>query len=126
MGGGGRQPLIVEYGQDSSFEHNNFIIDMAEQKKKFTLPDELKGKKFRIRKLTPRECYRLMDVPENEIDKLLSVDETGKQIISNSQSYKLAGNSIVVACLYYIYELLYYPHNTTQASPKTPIQLTLF
>lgn len=45
---------------------------------------------YRIRKLTPRECFRLMDVSETDIDKLLNAG------ISNSQLYKLAGNSIVV------------------------------
>ena len=48
---------------------------------------------LRIRKLTPRECFRLMGVSEQNIDILLAGD------ISNSQLYKLAGNSIVVACL---------------------------
>ena len=43
-----------------------------------------------IRKLTPRECFRLMGVNEENIDKIQSAG------ISNSQQYKLAGNSIVV------------------------------
>ena len=43
---------------------------------------------FKIRKLTVRECMRLMDVPENVVDKILQKDENGKQIISNSQGYK--------------------------------------
>ena len=48
---------------------------------------------FRIRKLTPRECFRLMDVSDADIDKIQAAG------ISKSQQYKLAGNSIVVACL---------------------------
>ena len=56
---------------------------------KIELPEELKGKKFRIRKLTPRECFRLMGVNDADIDKM---QEAG---ISNSGLYKLAGNSIV-------------------------------
>ncbi|MDO5765687.1 MAG: DNA cytosine methyltransferase, partial [Elusimicrobiales bacterium] len=43
-----------------------------------------------VRRLTPKECLRLMDVSEKNIDKLLHCG------ISNSQLYKLAGNSIVV------------------------------
>ena len=78
---------------------------------------------FRIRKLCPRETYRLMDVPEDVIDKLLQTDETGKQIISNSQSYKLAGNSIVVSCLYYLMEQIWFPKQPINVQPK---QLTLF
>ena len=54
-----------------------------------------------IRKLTPRECFRLMDVPEHLIDRLISAG------ISNSQLYKLAGNSIVVAVLYHIFRKMF-------------------
>jgi len=43
---------------------------------------------YRIRKLTPRECFRLMDFPD-----------TFKWTVSDSQAYKQAGNSIVVAVL---------------------------
>lgn len=99
---------------------------MEEENKTFELPEELKGKKFRIRRLTPTECLRLMDVDDGTIHKLMSTDETGKQLISNTQLYKLAGNSIVVSCLYFIYEQLIYPTNKTQASPKTPVQLSIF
>lgn len=53
--------------------------------------------RFRIRKLTPRECFRLMGVSEKNIDK---IQDAG---ISNSQQYKLAGNSIVVDVLYHIF-----------------------
>jgi len=45
--------------------------------------------RIRIRKLTPRECGRLMDVSEDDIDSILSS-------VSNSQAYKQFGNSIVV------------------------------
>ena len=41
-----------------------------------------------IRRLTPRECFRLMDFPE-----------TFTWSCSDSQAYKQAGNSIVVKCL---------------------------
>lgn len=54
-----------------------------------------------IRKLTPHECFRLMGVSEDNIDKLMSSG------ISNSQLYKLAGNSIVVNCLYHIFRKLF-------------------
>jgi len=45
-------------------------------------------KDFRIRKLTPRECFRLMDFPDSFIWN-----------VSDSQAYKQAGNSIVVSVL---------------------------
>lgn len=78
---------------------------------------------FRIRKLTVRECYRLMDVPDNVIDKLLSCDENGKQIVSNSQHYKCAGNSICVNVLTHIFEQVWYPKEQQSTFPK---QLSLF
>lgn len=59
------------------------------------------GITYRIRKLTPRECLRLMDVPEKYIDKMLNSG------ISNSQLYKMAGNSIVVACLEHIFRKMF-------------------
>jgi DNA (cytosine-5)-methyltransferase 1 len=46
--------------------------------------------RYRIRKLTPRECFRLQGFPDSEFDKLV---EAG---ISNSQLYKLAGNAVTV------------------------------
>lgn len=67
---------------------------------------EQKQPRYRIRKLTPRECFRLMDVDENVIDKIQAAG------ISNSQQYKLAGNSIVVACLEKIFEQMFFPQYT--------------
>lgn len=44
---------------------------------------------YRIRKLTPRECGRLMGVSDDDISKMAAVN-------SNTQLYKQFGNSIVV------------------------------
>lgn len=56
---------------------------------------------YRIRKLTPRECFRLMGVTETNIDK---IQQSG---VSNSQQYKMAGNSIVVDVMYYIFKNMF-------------------
>ena len=48
---------------------------------------------FRIRKLTPLECWRLMGFSDDDFKKAKSAG------ISNSQLYKQAGNSIVVDVL---------------------------
>lgn len=56
---------------------------------------------YRIRKLTPRECFRLMGVTETDIDK---IQQSG---VSQSQQYKMAGNSIVVDCLYHMFRKLF-------------------
>jgi len=54
---------------------------------------------LRIRKLTPKECFRLMGVKDRDYDKIAD--------FSNSSLYKLAGNSIVIQVLMGIFgELL--------------------
>ena len=55
---------------------------------------------IRIRKLTPKECWRLMGFDDKSF-------EAAEQVNSNSQLYKQAGNSIVVDVLYYIFVELY-------------------
>ena len=59
------------------------------------------GKRYRIRKLTPRECFRLMDVKDDDIDKMMNTE------IAKTNLYKLAGNSIVVSCMYHIFRKLF-------------------
>ena len=97
--GGQREPKIIN--------------DMAEQRQ-IELPSELKGKKFRIRKLTPRECFRLMGVDDKDIDKIQAAG------VSNSAQYKLAGNSIVVDVLFHIFRKMFIDSDSESQ------QLTLF
>lgn len=47
---------------------------------------------YRIRKLTPKECWRLMAFTDEDFHK-------AEKVVSNSQLYKIAGNSIVVKVL---------------------------
>lgn len=54
----------------------------------------------RIRKLTPRECFRLMGFTDEEFDRASAG-------ISNSQLYKMAGNSIVVNVIEAIFKKLF-------------------
>ena len=54
-----------------------------------------------IRKLTPRECFRLMGLNDKDIDKIQMTK------ISDTQQYKLAGNSIVVPVLEEIFKNLF-------------------
>ena len=56
--------------------------------------------KYRIRKLTPLECWRLMDVSDEDFYKAQDVN-------SNSQLYKQAGNSIVVSVLEAIFRNMF-------------------
>ena len=77
-----------------------------------------------IRKLSPRECFRLMDVADEDFNKLLATDENGKRLLSNSVLYKLAGNSIVENCLSEIYKAIWRPEETSRHQPCE--QLLLF
>lgn len=54
---------------------------------------------YRIRKLTPRECFRLMGFTDEEFNRIHG--------ISNTQLYKMAGNSIVVNVLEEIFRELF-------------------
>ena len=76
---------------------------------------EAKVRGGRIRKLTPRECLRLQDVSEDDISKMMSCG------ISDSQLYKLAGNSIVVNVLAEIFRKLF-----IDTTPECGQQLSLF
>ena len=62
-------------------------------------------KNIRFRKLTERECFRLMGMEDVDIDKLLVSD------ISRSQLYHLAGNSIVVDVLTGIFRTMFIEQN---------------
>ena len=87
MQGGGEEPKIIQRGHGynqggehdiaptltrNSYQENNYLSDG-----------------FRIRKLTPRECWRLQGFPDWAFDK-------AQEVNSNSQLYKQAGNSVTV------------------------------
>ena len=59
------------------------------------------NKQYRIRRLTPRECWRLMDFTDEQFDRAKSAG------LSDTQLYKQAGNSIVVGVLEQIMGNLY-------------------
>lgn len=60
---------------------------------------------LRIRKLTPKECWRLMGFDDEDFEK-------AEKVCSNSQLYKQAGNSIVVNVLMAIFKELFVPNKT--------------
>lgn len=92
------QQYEINYDQTTNtltgVQKDNLIAEIDMEK-------ELQNKRYRIRKLTPRECFRLMDVCESDIDK---IQASG---VSESQQYKMAGNSIVVACMVGIFKNLF-------------------
>ncbi len=91
---------------------------MEQKQKQLNLPAELQGRKFRIRKLTPRECFRLMDVDDRDID---TIQATG---LSNSAQYKMAGNSIVVNVLYHLFRKMFTETGVEEGAE--PVQMNLF
>lgn len=94
MQGGWKQPMIIEAqaikmvrtekGKELRKEYGNTCPTlMASEQDLFRIESY-----YRIRKLTPLECWRLMDFADEDFKKAESVN-------SNSQLYKQAGNSIV-------------------------------
>lgn len=65
-----------------------------------------KGRKvYRIRKLTPKECMRLMGVSDEDFGKMKAAG------ISDSQLYRMAGNSIVIPVLEGIFTQMFREDN---------------
>lgn len=72
--------------------------------------DNLLVETQRVRKLTPKECWRLMGFDDSDIDaaaKALNENIYNGKDRSGSQLYKQAGNSIVVDVLFQIFNSLY-------------------
>ena len=105
MGGGNRQPMILTQRRNTELkvalaldEQNKYIrtdgtvgtimTDGSSPKhnNRVILPN------YRIRKLTPKECWRLMGFDDTDFDK-------AEKVCSNTQLYKQAGNSVVVNVL---------------------------
>lgn len=127
MGGGNRQPLIAEEKEVSYierkyqefFDKNGYIPEMFNpynaSEVKDIAPTQTsncggsassatvykKNSEFKIRKLTPKECWRLMGFSDQDFTK---AQMTG---LSNTQLYKQAGNSIVVPVLEEIFKNLF-------------------
>lgn len=103
-GEGWKQQLeINESGTSNtitSVAKNNYVMEQDLRMEGGCLVDK-DGKRYRIRKLTPRETFRLMDVKDEDIDK---IQQAG---IAKTNQYKLAGNSIVVSCMYHIFRKLF-------------------
>lgn len=95
-----KNPLKGKTKYGWHFEQNVFSLDSLVRSLKAgegsgNIPKiiENMSKIYRIRKLTPLECHRLMGVKDEDFYKMKSAG------ISDSQLYKLAGNSIVVDVL---------------------------
>lgn len=83
--------LTVASGNEKIFEHNNI--------------------KWRIRKLTPKECWRLMGFTDEDHDR-------ASRYVSASSLYKQAGNSICTCCLVAIFNALFLEDYSTSYVDK--------
>lgn len=108
MQGGGREPKIIDdtYANRKPREYTDECPSIRAERGGLKVENN-----YRIRKLTPRECWRLMGVRDEQFDKLHD--------LSNTQLYKMAGNSIVVDVLMAIFKNLFITDNETKG------QLTL-
>lgn len=114
----------------NSFEYNNHVLERVDGENGYPTWRTDKGVKikkvfrerirpviqqipdgYRIRKLTETECFRLMGVKDEDSDKI-------RKVVSKSQCYKLAGNSIVVDVLVAIFNQLFSENKTTDNQLK--------
>jgi DNA (cytosine-5)-methyltransferase 1 len=77
----------------------------------YTVEEEPKNIRWRIRKLTPKECWRLMGFTDEDHDR-------ASRYVSASSLYKQAGNSICTCCLVAIFNALFLHDYSTSYAEK--------
>lgn len=105
MQGGNRQPKIIDDTYRNRLpriyeEYSPCIRAQGSVFKVATMRGRYDKNNYRIRKLTPKECFRLMGFKDRDINILIENN------ISNTQLYKMAGNSICVPVLECIFKQL--------------------
>lgn len=103
------------------------------------------SQRIRVRKMTPTEAFRLMDVDDADIEKIQSypfgtyaereaaiakadkkeLARIKRESICKTAQYRLAGNSIVTNCLYWIFYKMFIP-GQPENQIKQHIQPSLF
>jgi DNA (cytosine-5)-methyltransferase 1 len=102
--GGNLQPCIIVKGELTGPDSKKRVLDPAGISYTMCATDYKDPVKvltgdMKIRKLTPREYWRLMGFTDNEFNRVKG--------ISNTQLYKMAGNSIVVNVLEALFRQLF-------------------
>ena len=97
---GTRQTLTAHIHKESVNDRTKFERHSPETGV-LEIKENTKGDCVRIRKLTPKECWRLMDFTDEEFE---AAQNSG---VSNTQLYKQAGNSIVVSVLAAIFKNMF-------------------
>ena len=80
--------LYDDQGKETSFQDRVYKTDKISSAITTSFRPSYEIEKYRIRKLTPKECWRLMGFSDEDFEKAAKVN-------SNTQLYKQAGNSIV-------------------------------
>lgn len=107
--GGGHVPMIdaepigTVYAHNSKAFGNGYMNDLSKTLKAEKHDTSVVYSDFRVRKLTPKECWRLMGFDDESFER-------AAKVCSNTQLYKQAGNSIVVNVLERILENLLQDH----------------
>ena len=100
-------PKILEQLRDEAYDPILDELEDEEYEDLLSLENRVDPEEngYRIRKLTPRECWRLMGFTDHDFDCAKSSG------VSNSQLYKQAGNSIVVNVLMAIFKSVFLQEN---------------
>ena len=85
------------YQQNRIYDAENIALCLSTNQQTNPYYQKRNMENVRIRKLTPKECWRLMGFSDEDFDK-------AKEVNSDTQLYKQAGNSIVVDVLEAIFK----------------------
>lgn len=115
-------PIEQEYSYciDSNYWKGSTLNSFLEKHRRQLVTDgKNESGEYKVRRLTPREAWRLMGVSDSDFEKVSS-------IMSNTSLYKQAGNSIVVNVLEQIFSNLFINYDTTIQDDNFAVQLALF
>lgn len=115
-------PIEQEYSYciDSNYWKGSTLNSFLEKRRRQLVTDGTNEfGEYKVRRLTPRETWRLMGVSDSDFEKVSS-------IMSNTSLYKQAGNSIVVNVLEQIFSNLFINYDTTIQDDNFAVQLALF
>lgn len=91
------QTLMCQHGGIADPKVVENMAEIKEQMDSDIVQKLIAENRLTVRRLTPRECWRLMGMTDEDFDK-------AKEVCSDAQLYKQAGNSIVVDVLEAIFE----------------------
>lgn len=95
------EPKIAASRGQGEFNQQHNMLAVPELRMEDGCLVDKDGRRYRIRKLSPTECFRLMDVDDSDIEKMKQAG------IAKTNLYKLAGNSIVISCMYHLFRKLF-------------------